>query len=84
MRNTEGGSVIQVEMTAERFAQLSAKLKANQGIVLNGNKGTVNAHGTQADYNFDGTELTVTVTHSPFPFSKGAAESWLRGQILSN
>jgi hypothetical protein len=34
--------------------------------------------------NYDGTDLTITVTHSPFPFSKGAAESWLRGQIDSN
>ena len=76
--------MIQVEMTPERFAQLAAKLKAEQGIVLTGNKGTINSHGAQADYNFDGAELTVTVTHSPFPFSKAAAESWLRGKILSN
>ena len=76
--------MIQVEMTPERFAQLAAKLKANHDVVLAGNKGTISAHGAQADYNYDGTDLTITVTHAPFPFSKGAAESWLRGQINSN
>jgi hypothetical protein len=73
--------MIQIEMTPARFAALAAKLKANQGVTLTGNKGTISAHGAQADYTYDGTELAITVTHSPFPFSKGAAESWLRGQI---
>ena len=76
--------MIQIEMTPDRFAVLAAKLKAKQGVILTGNKGTISAHGAQADYNYDGTDLTVTVTHSPFPFSKGAAESWLKGQINSN
>lgn len=74
--------MIQIEMTPERFAQLAAKLKAEQNIALTGKKGTINSHGAQADYSFDGEELTVTVTHSPFPFSKSGAESWLRGKIL--
>lgn len=84
MLQQSGGSVIQIDMTPARFAALAAKLKATHGIELKGNKGTCNAHGAQADYNFDGSELTVAVTHAPFPFSKGAAESWLRGQINSN
>jgi hypothetical protein len=41
--------MIQVEMTPARFAALAAKLQTNHDIVLKGNKGTISAHGAQAD-----------------------------------
>jgi hypothetical protein len=76
--------MIQIDMTPARFAALAAKLKASHGIELNGNKGTLTAHGAKANYSFDGAQLTVNVLHSPFPFSIATAENWLRGQINSN
>jgi hypothetical protein len=73
--------MIQVAMTPDQFATMTAKLKAQQGIILAGNSGTLSAHGASGTWSYDGQKFTATVTHSPFPFSKSTAESHLKSWL---
>ena len=70
-------------MTPEAFAAKAAQLKAQQGIVLSGDSGTIEKHGVKASYTYDGTELQVKILSKPFLVTTAYCEnqllSWLAG-----
>jgi hypothetical protein len=72
---------MQVAMTAEQFAAMVGKARA-QGIVLEGREGTIEKMGVKARWGFDGATLTVDVLEKPFFLSKEAVEEKLRAALI--
>jgi len=69
--------MIQVKLTPEQFAAKCAQLKAEQDIELAGNTGLLDHGGFSGSYAYDGTTLTITVTHKPFFVPESVVESHL-------
>lgn len=60
--------------------QLQAKkaVLAQNGIVIDGDSGTVDSHGVTVDYTYDGETLALTVVKKPFFCPESAVEDKLR------
>jgi hypothetical protein len=56
---------IVTNLTPDQFAAKAAELKASQGIVLQGDSGTVSKMGVKAGWRYDGKVLTVTILSKP-------------------
>jgi hypothetical protein len=63
-------------LTPDQLAAKEAVLATN-GIYISGPSGTINSHGVTANYSYDGTVLTVTVTGHPWYIPQDVVESKL-------
>lgn len=70
--------MITVAMTPEQFTAKSAQLKAEQGLELTGDSGTLSKDGVIVDYAYDGENLSLNVLHKPFLVSESYVETKLR------
>lgn len=70
--------MVTAKMTRDEFNAKAAQLKAEQGIVLSGDKGEVSKDGVTVDYEFDGAEFTATIKHKPMLVTLGYCETQLR------
>lgn len=75
--------MIEIAMTPQMFAAKAAQLKAEEGIDLTVNAGTVEKSGVKASYTYDGATLTVTILSKPWLVTTGYCENkmlaWLAG-----
>jgi hypothetical protein len=73
--------MVEMKMTRDEFNAKAAQLKAEQGIVLSGDKGEVSKEGVTVDYEFDGENFTAFIKHKPMlvtlAFCEGKLRSWL-------
>ena len=73
--------MIQVKMTRDEFNAKAAQLKAEQGIVLSGDKGEVSKQGVTVDYEFDGETFRGTIKHKPLIVTLDYCEAMLRAWL---
>jgi hypothetical protein len=66
--------MVSIEITPEGFAADAARLKAEDGIEIAGNSGTISKKGVVAQWTYDGKTLQVSIVHKPFIFSVESCE----------
>ncbi len=76
--------MIAIKMTPEEFQAKAAQLKEQAGIDLQGDKGTAAGHGVTVNYAYDGTTLSLDVTHKPFFVSVGYCEDQINKWLATN
>lgn len=69
--------MIQVKLTPAQFAAKCAQLKADHGVEISGESGTIDHGGFAASYFYDGTTLAIVLNHHPFFMSESTCESYL-------
>ena len=62
-------SVVTIPMTRAQFEAKAAQLKAEQGLVITGDTGTLSKDGVTAKYTYDGVTLTAQIIDHPFVVS---------------
>jgi hypothetical protein len=76
--------MIKVQMTRDVFNAQAARLKSEQGIVLNGDTGEVSKSGVVVSYAFDGENFTASIKHHPALVTVGFCEKMLLGWLGAN
>jgi hypothetical protein len=75
--------VITAKLTQEQFDGLAEKFRAAEGISLDGKGGVIKKAGAEANWSFDGSVLSIEVTHAPFGM-KSVAESKIKDALVAN
>ena len=79
--------MIQVPMTEAQFASATRRL-ADNGIHLEGREGTLTKDGITANYNYNGSTLTIDITERPFllPLSliEGRLQSYFEQSLAAD
>ena len=73
-----------MKMTQDVFNAKATQLKAEQGIVLDGDTGEVSKGGVVVDYAFDGENFTASIKHHPLLVTVGFCEKMLLGWLGVN
>jgi len=76
--------MITATIPADQFAELAAKLKAEAGLDLAGNSGTLSSRGVTATYAYADGKLQIEVTEKPFLLSKAYCEGEIRKALIAH
>lgn len=76
--------MIRVPMTKAQFDATAKRLQAEQGVILAGRSGDLSHEGVTAHYEFDGSELMVTIARKPMFVTAGYVEGQIRKWLGAN
>jgi hypothetical protein len=76
--------MITATIAPDRFVELAAKLKAEAGLELVGDKGVLQKDGVTASYSYADGKLQIEVTDKPFLLPKSYCEGEIRAALVAH